>query len=291
MKVDDSKIFELSSGKQAYENLLRYSCGKEMQAYYNVVRDSIRRYYDGYKDAVNSFMLNGRNYYYADFWDYSKFGINFSQAKRATYAVFLDYPLAYYVYEYFVSGNEQRNLSMYCIGEEFKTANERKKDSEIITRNIKVILDQISESWTEEKKAKYIYDLLTGKCTYNQEMSSVNYVDITSHSVLGVLRDKKAVCEGFAKTYQALMNLLGIPCLYLSGVVYNDAKNPAAHSGAHAYNAVLINKKWRLVDVTDGTFGNNGFCNSQYEKMYREIPEKERNMEAFQFMLPHPFYS
>jgi len=67
-------------------------------------------------------------------------------------------------------------------------------------------------------------------------------------------KSQKAVCEGFTALYQHLATLVGLK----SEVIKGDSKTRLVDIGRkntssnHAWNIVLIDKKWRLVDVTWG---------------------------------------
>lgn len=58
---------------------------------------------------------------------------------------------------------------------------------------------------------------------------------------------RKTVCAGYSKTFQGFMKLMNIDCHYISGTVSNSISK-------HAWNAVELNGKWRLVDATWETF-------------------------------------
>lgn len=70
-------------------------------------------------------------------------------------------------------------------------------------------------------------------------------------SVVAVLKTHQTVCAGYASLYQAMVKLAGLECKVISGDVYNFA----ARSAPHAWNAVQINGRWRLVDPTWGSGG------------------------------------
>jgi len=58
----------------------------------------------------------------------------------------------------------------------------------------------------------------------------------------------KGVCEGYARSYKALMDKLGVPCVIVQGEGYS---NPEIGIGeAHAWNYVQIDEKWYAVDPT-----------------------------------------
>jgi transglutaminase/protease-like cytokinesis protein 3 len=80
---------------------------------------------------------------------------------------------------------------------------------------------------------------------------------------------KKAVCEGFTALYQYLAESVGLKCEIIRG----DSKTSLRDIGRkttfsnHAWNMVLIDKKWRLVDVTWG----QGYYDSSKGRMVNDF--------------------
>lgn len=66
-------------------------------------------------------------------------------------------------------------------------------------------------------------------------------------SIYGTMVNKKAVCAGYAKTFQYLLQRIGIECLYISG---NCKGEP------HAWNVVKLEGNYYHVDVTWGDYSN-----------------------------------
>lgn len=67
-------------------------------------------------------------------------------------------------------------------------------------------------------------------------------------------KSQKAVCEGFTALYQHLAQLVGLKCEIIRGdskTSLRDIGRKTTYSN-HAWNIVLIDKKWRLIDVTWG---------------------------------------
>lgn len=72
----------------------------------------------------------------------------------------------------------------------------------------------------------------------------------------------RAVCAGYAKTMEVLLQMVGVPCVYIE-------------SPGHAWNLIYTGERWMLVDVT-------WMSNSRYEygKLYRS---EKVNSEWFDF--------
>ncbi|WP_433777703.1 transglutaminase domain-containing protein [Flavobacterium anhuiense] len=82
-------------------------------------------------------------------------------------------------------------------------------------------------------------------------------------------KSKKAVCEGFTALYQHLASLVGIKCEIIRGdskISVRDIGRKTTSSN-HAWNMVLIDKKWRLLDVTWG----QGYYDSSKGRMVNDF--------------------
>jgi hypothetical protein len=80
---------------------------------------------------------------------------------------------------------------------------------------------------------------------------------------------KKAVCEGFTALYQHLASSMGIKCEIVRGdskISVRDIGRKTTYSN-HAWNMVLIDKKWRLIDVTWG----QGYYDSSKRRMVSDF--------------------
>ena len=94
-----------------------------------------------------------------------------------------------------------------------------------------------------------------------------------------------AVCEGFTALYQHLAELVGLK----SEIIRGDSKTRLADIGRkitssnHAWNTVLIDKKWRLVDVTWG----QGYYDSNKGKMVNDFTSVYFDTDPDYFFAKH----
>ncbi|MFD2938946.1 transglutaminase domain-containing protein [Flavobacterium notoginsengisoli] len=98
-------------------------------------------------------------------------------------------------------------------------------------------------------------------------------------------KSKKAVCEGFTALYQHLANAMGIKCEIIRGdskVSVRDIGRKTTSSN-HAWNMVLIDKKWRLVDVTWG----QGYYDSSKGRMVNDFNPIYFDTEPDYFFAKH----
>ena len=90
-------------------------------------------------------------------------------------------------------------------------------------------------------KVKYIHDYIVDNAEYDDLGKSNN------GNIYGLLIEKNAVCEGYAKAFQYLLNLLDIPNI----IVYGEGVNSNNQSEFHSWNYVQMdNGKWYAVDAT-----------------------------------------
>lgn len=68
------------------------------------------------------------------------------------------------------------------------------------------------------------------------------------------LKSKKAVCQGYAQLFESLAERVGLEAVVIPGTSKSLLTHIGRQPGAsdHAWNAVKINGKWQLLDVTWG---------------------------------------
>lgn len=94
---------------------------------------------------------------------------------------------------------------------------------------------------TDYEKMRYINNYIVDHCEYFSPAvkSPTSYpIAFTSY---GCLVEGQAVCEGYANSVQLLCEMMGIPCIKVTG---------SAYGGDHIWNAVYLDDKWWMLDVT-----------------------------------------
>ena len=106
-----------------------------------------------------------------------------------------------------------------------------------------------------EAKVKSLTSGLSGKSDYEKALilhdrlaAATDYVFTDNdQNAYGALVEGKAVCAGYARAYQHLMNSAGLTAWYVSGSSVNPATNKSEN---HAWNLVSISGNWYFTDVT-----------------------------------------
>lgn len=95
------------------------------------------------------------------------------------------------------------------------------------------ITDQAQSLGSPYEKEKYVHDAL-------MELAEYDVTSPMSQSAYSALVGGKSVCAGYARAFQYMMQMLGIPCYYCTGYAGED----------HAWNIVKLDGAYRNVDVT-----------------------------------------
>lgn len=114
-------------------------------------------------------------------------------------------------------------------------------DMEKISAEVERVVDQVvSPGMSDYDIAKALHDYVVLHCDYDMRYYTGG-LPAVSYSAEGMLLEGSAVCAGYAKAYQLLMEEAGISCEYVTGT---------ANGGSHGWNIVNIDGQWYHVDTT-----------------------------------------
>lgn len=166
-----------------------------------------------------------------------------------------------------IGGNGKSYLSSGF--ENLNQVNEEISNIENIKNNI---INQKNDNQIEN--LKMVHDYLIDTIEYNVDDGRNIY------NIYGALVNKKAVCEGYARTYKLILDELQIPCIIVCGV----AKNAAGETESHAWNYVKINNSWYAVDVTwdDPVIIGNGNLTDDIKYRYFLVGSEEFSKDHFE---------
>lgn len=102
------------------------------------------------------------------------------------------------------------------------------------------IIGSLSKGLSEYEREKAIHDIVLGNCTYKAGVTSAR--DGWEYfSAYGALVNGEAVCEGYAKSMQILLNQVGIACSTVRG---------SGEGVGHMWNVVKLGGEWYHLDPT-----------------------------------------
>ncbi|MCR5768571.1 MAG: hypothetical protein K6G45_08790 [Lachnospiraceae bacterium] len=138
-------------------------------------------------------------------------------------------------------------------------------------------IETLAQDWVEQVRnaamngdyygALKCHDLIIRAVDYAYDSAGKPESAMWAHSIAGVFTGQGAVCEGYAKSFEYILDRAGIPCIYIAGT---------GASEDHVWNAVEIGGKWYLCDITwddPNSSTTEGLKDSNYT--YFCIPESE----------------
>lgn len=147
-------------------------------------------------------------------------------------------------YRVSIGPHEQSYLS-----DEFSSDNVVINSIEIVEQYRNSILEECKNLSTVEK-IRYVNNYLVDNTQYDISAGSNVY------NIYGTLAQKRAVCEGYARSVKYILDALDIPCIIACGI----GKNSVGTTESHAWNYVQVNGNWYALDVTwNDPIVNNGF--------------------------------
>ena len=104
------------------------------------------------------------------------------------------------------------------------------------------ILAAASVGTNDYERVKIVYDYLADTITYDYEaMDTQGGLSTRRNSAYSALVEKKAVCGGYARAFQLVLNRLGIPCTTISGTAKGEL---------HGWSIAMLDGEYYLFDVT-----------------------------------------
>ena len=173
--------------------------------------------------------------------DIKEFGLESSQAE-ALLADILDvdgYDNYYGVTSYWCTQLEGQTAWTLQVRYETYDPQQMEQNREVTAAVEQVVAQTVTAGMSDYDIAKALHDYLVLNCEYDMRLYSGG-MPSTAYTAYGALVDHTAVCAGYAKAYELLMEAAGIPCEYVSGYA----------NGNHGWNVVEIDGEWYHVDTT-----------------------------------------
>ncbi|MBI3410319.1 MAG: hypothetical protein HY040_18425 [Planctomycetes bacterium] len=116
-------------------------------------------------------------------------------------------------------------------------------------------------------KVRAIYRWITDRIAY--DVDGFLAKNLGDNTVAGVLKNRKCVCEGYARIFVALCKEAGVEAVQIRGHARGAgySKDNADSILTHSWNAFKLSEKWYLVDPT---WGAGTVQDKKFKKMFRE---------------------
>ena len=244
--------FSTSKLKEAYDAL---------NAYMNDVNNGNIDFDSYYHKQDNNFEL-----YNLKGFEFAKYTMDINQAYKVVLSVGYDHPEYFWLATSYFSFTKGTNTLVwypvvyekYCTRE--KRADMKEKLQDVIDREYGSIFQSDLSDYEKEKK---IHDKVAFGTLYDPNYNNYD-ANVDSHNIVGVLIDHVAVCEGYAKTMQLLLNKSGIKNVYIVGTSRGEG---------HAWNKVKLGGNYYNLDSTwDSNNGNYHWFNKKDDNFGNHSP-------------------
>ena len=138
-------------------------------------------------------------------------------------------------YKVSIGGNNGESY----LSEDFASSDVARYSIGLVEQYKNAIIEECKNLSTVEK-IRYVNNYLIDNIEY--DIAAGNNV----YNIYGTLVEKKAVCEGYARTCKYILDELDIPCIIACGI----AKNSQNVTESHAWNYVKVDGNWYALDVT-----------------------------------------
>jgi hypothetical protein len=161
------------------------------------------------------------------------------QVERVYHAVLKDHPELFWVQNHGKVYKTVYGASGYCtFSPEYLYTDEEAEEIELAMENALLeVASQISQDAGEYEKVQAVY-------SYIIDLADYEFCD-DDQNIAGIFWRKTAVCAGYARAVQYLLECLGIECIYVDG----DAQGS---DEGHAWDIVKIDGEYYYVDATNG---------------------------------------
>lgn len=162
-------------------------------------------------------------------------------------------------------------INATLLSQNYKQVDEKVKNYPKSFSKLDKLADLINKDFKKpEEKARAIYAWIAMNVYYDVKgMNSnkkVSYSYRTPEEKLQIekkmeedlatktMKQKKAVCQGYSTLYKVLCDKCGIECEIISGTSKTTMQDIGKAPGRmdHAWNAIKLNGKWKLIDATWG---------------------------------------
>ena len=233
----DLTYLDQFNGTYGYEFLGTLTNGEALQTLYETIDDEVKKFH------VNTAIDAPDDYILADI-DIGTLGLSTDQALSVWKTYKDDNPLYYWLSNTVTYSGESITL---LIEEDYANGKVRSYYNQLIEDQVEAYSSTLYEGANEYDIALAYHDAILTAVDYSYDESNQPEDSAWAHNIIGVFNGQGAVCEGYARTYQLLLNYSGIENIFVTG----DGSGEE-----HAWNLVKMNDgNWYWCDLTwDDTF-------------------------------------
>lgn len=168
-------------------------------------------------------------------------------AKVVMSAFFADHPEVFYLkltYKVSLIKSVFSNSAKIELSYSINNFGELEDTLKKIETEIDLYVENLSSKTSFEKEL-ILHDKLATSVKYYMDKENIDEVPDEYHSIYGTFIEKKAVCDGFSKAMQLLLDKVGIENIFITGKIGDVA---------HAWNMVKLDSNWYHLDLTSNKY-------------------------------------
>ena len=173
------------------------------------------------------------------------------KASEIYYKVLYDRPFFFYVKQNMIGSSQQKGEYILHPQYIYSADQVRNMVDEMHQVVDKVVHKALMYKDDPFKMELFLHNSVVKSVAYDYESLKMEKND-SAHSIVGPFLENKAVCEGTAKAFQMLCELVGLPCIFVVG--HADGKGQFDKRTLHAWNLVKMGGQWYHVDPTWDAF-------------------------------------
>lgn len=226
-------------GDYAYQSILSLPNGEAMADFYQEIDDVALEFHSSLLDATLDENQKTPIYYAAEIVFVDN-GISEQEAITVWNAYRKDHPLYYWISRTILSSSKHISL---VVDQEYIDGEVREQINADLYLAVEDYINSLGGVGEEYEITLGFHDEIIENTSYAYMPDGVTpSTEVSAHNVLGVLLEGAGVCESYAKTFQLLLNYIGIENIYVSGRSYDEL---------HAWNLVQLDDgEWYWYDLT-----------------------------------------
>lgn len=194
-----------------------------------------RNFYNALYKNCEKVDNNTENYEYTPFTSYGN--LSFEKAQEIAFIFSQDHPEYFWLSSQTLYSTDSK-VAAFVLLDDFQNGRTRQSTKKSIESAAQKYIDGAMNYSTDFEKVQYIYNKLKTNVKYE-------FGD-WDQTIASVFLQKNTVCAGYSKAFELLCNAVGIDTIILTSCV-------------HAWNAVKIDNRWYLIDVTNNDSQNTYF--------------------------------
>jgi hypothetical protein len=230
----DLSYLDVYNGTYGYEYLHEMTNGEAMQSLYKMFDKQAKIFHVNMESELPATSVDG--FYLLGQFDYGELGLSEEEAVIVWKMYKMDNPLYYWLSNSFETGDDEPYIALW-VYEDYAKGEDRAAYNERVYSQIEQYVSLAKSTDSDYQKTLIYHDSIIAAVDYAYNSKGKPETSCWAHNIIGVLDNRGTVCEGYAKTFQILLN-------------YSGVQNILVTSYTHMWNLVQLGDDWYWYDLT-----------------------------------------